>query len=95
MSARPVQTVSASTPVPAQDKRLAAPRELLRTLTQREMQTFSLVVRGMTTKQISGEMGVSPRTTEHHRRSLYRKLRIRNIAGVVRYAAVAGWFETR
>ncbi|NKF24213.1 LuxR C-terminal-related transcriptional regulator [Solimonas marina] len=76
-----------------QDIRDSDARHLLTTLSKREIQTFDLVVRGLTTKQISFELGVSPRTTENRRRRIYEKLNVRNVAGVVRCAAQAGWFK--
>lgn len=65
----------------------------LASLTGREFQTFSLIVEGRTTREISLELGVSVRTIEHHRRHVYEKLQVRNVAETVRYAALAGWFS--
>jgi two-component system nitrate/nitrite response regulator NarL len=59
-------------------------------ITTRERQVLVRVAAGMTSKQIAGELGISPRTVETHRESLTRKLGISSVAGLTRYALEQG-----
>ena len=47
---------------------------------------LSLVAHGYTSKQIGEKLGISPRTAETHRVNIGRRLGIRNVAQMVRYA---------
>jgi DNA-binding NarL/FixJ family response regulator len=59
-------------------------------LTSREREVLLGVVRGRTNKEIAGELGISHRTVETHRESLMRKLQIRTVAELTRFALGAG-----
>lgn len=65
-------------------------RGLVELLTQREKEVLALVADGRSNKEIAEELGISPRTVESHRESLTRKLRIRSIAGLTRFALETG-----
>jgi two-component system nitrate/nitrite response regulator NarL len=54
-------------------------------LTAREREVLDGIVRGLTNKEIAGELGISHRTVETHRESLMRKLGIRTVAGLTRF----------
>ena len=54
-------------------------------LTAREREVLDGIARGLTNKEIAGELGISHRTVETHRESLMRKLGIRTVAGLTRY----------
>ncbi len=58
----------------------------LERLTARERDVLARVSNGLTSKEIAAELGISPRTVETHRESLMRKLDIRNMAGLIRFA---------
>ncbi len=62
----------------------------LGTLTQREREVLQGIARGHTNKEIATGLGISHRTVETHRESLMRKLRIRTVAGLTRFALEAG-----
>jgi DNA-binding NarL/FixJ family response regulator len=62
-------------------------------LTGREREVLLGVARGKTNKEIAGELGISHRTVETHRESLMRKLQIRTIAELTRFALGAGIIE--
>jgi DNA-binding NarL/FixJ family response regulator len=62
-------------------------------LTGREREVLLGVVRGRTNKEIAGELGISHRTVETHRESLMRKLEIRTVAELTRFALGAGIIE--
>ncbi|TFG52686.1 MAG: LuxR family transcriptional regulator [Gemmatimonadales bacterium] len=49
---------------------------------------------GLTSKEIAAELGISPRIVETHRESLMRKLDIRNMAGLIRFALESDLTET-
>ncbi len=62
-------------------------------LTGREREVLLGVARGRTNKEIAGELGISHRTVETHRESLMRKLQIRTVAELTRFALGAGIIE--
>ncbi|HEY6948101.1 MAG TPA: response regulator transcription factor [Gemmatimonadales bacterium] len=62
----------------------------LGSLTAREREVLRGIVRGQTNKEIAAALGISHRTVETHRESLMRKLRIRTVAGLTRFALEAG-----
>jgi DNA-binding NarL/FixJ family response regulator len=62
----------------------------LGTLTHRERDVLEGVARGRTNKEIATALGISHRTVETHRESLMRKLRIRTVAGLTRFALELG-----
>lgn len=59
-------------------------------LSQREREVLTLIAHGDTTKEIAAKLGVSFGTIDTHRTNLMRKLKIRNVAGLVVYAFRAG-----
>jgi len=63
-------------------------------LTSRERQVLLGIVRGHTNKQIAADLGISHRTVETHRESLMRKLQIRTVAELTRFAIENGIVET-
>lgn len=65
---------------------LAGPRRVVPRLTARERQVLHLVANGYTSRQIGEKLGISPRTAETHRVNIGRRLGIRNVAQMVRYA---------
>lgn len=77
-SSKPKHTVEA---IDLKGTRRVVPR-----LTPRERQVLSLVAHGYTSKQIGEKLGISPRTAETHRVNIGRRLGIRNVAQMVRYA---------
>jgi DNA-binding NarL/FixJ family response regulator len=62
-------------------------------LTGREHDVLLGVVRGRTNKEIAAALGISHRTVETHRESLMRKLQIRTVAELTRYALSTGIME--
>jgi DNA-binding NarL/FixJ family response regulator len=63
-------------------------------LTSREREVLLGVVQGRTNKQIATDLGISHRTVETHRESLMRKLQIRSVAELTRFAIEAGLMPT-
>ena len=59
-------------------------QERLGTLTPRERQVLTLVVRGLLNKQIAGELGTTEMTIKAHRGKVMRKMRAASLADLVR-----------
>lgn len=55
-------------------------------LTDREIEILQLIAEGFNSSQIGDQLHISARTVDTHRTNLMRKLEIKNIAGLVRYA---------
>lgn len=61
-----------------------------KTITKREKEILNLIVDGYTSAEIAEMLYISPRTVETHRSNLMQKLKIKNTAGLVRYALEEG-----
>ena len=61
-------------------------QERLGTLTPRERQVLTLVVRGLLNKQIAAELSISELTIKAHRGKVMRKMRAASLADLVRMA---------
>jgi two-component system response regulator FixJ len=59
-------------------------------LTQREHEVFVLMIQGLPTKLIAHQLGITARTTEHHRAAVMHKLRARTGSHLVRMALSYG-----
>jgi DNA-binding NarL/FixJ family response regulator len=70
----------------AADPDMKISRRVVPRLTTRERQVLNLVANGFTSRQIGEKLGISPRTAETHRVNIGRRLGIRNVAQMVRYA---------
>ncbi|WP_163883292.1 two-component system response regulator MctR [Rhizobium laguerreae] len=55
-------------------------------LTPRERDILGLIVAGRSNKEIAETLGITPATTETHRKNLKKKLGIATTAGLIRYA---------
>jgi DNA-binding NarL/FixJ family response regulator len=55
-------------------------------VTPRQRQVLSLIVQGLTNREIAKELGVSVRTVEVHRFDLMHRLEVRNVAQLIRQA---------
>ena len=63
---------------------------LLKDLSNRERQVFSLVVSGYSSREIGDMLRISQRTVERHRHNLMRKLKVHRLQDLVLLAARAG-----
>lgn len=59
-------------------------------LTPREREVLAGIAGGETSRAMAARLGISPRTVETYREGLSRKLGIRTVAGLVRFALDAG-----
>jgi DNA-binding NarL/FixJ family response regulator len=62
----------------------------LRKLSTRQLQVLQLLASGSSTRDIAEELGVSVKTVETHRSQLMKRLGIRHLAGLVRFAIRMG-----
>lgn len=74
-------------PKPAAAQTAAQP---IAQLSQREREILTLIADGSTSKEIASKLSISVQTVETHRSNLMTKLRVRNMAGMVRYAVHCG-----
>ena len=65
-------------------------RSLISTLSNREKEVFALLAQGLQNAEVSHRLGISIRTVEVHRANIYRKLDVKNLAALVRFALLAG-----
>lgn len=59
-------------------------------LTAREREVLQMIAEGKSTKEISGEMGVSVKTVETHRRNIMEKIDMHSVAELTKYAIREG-----
>ncbi len=59
-------------------------------VTRREREIVELVADGQTTKEIAARLGISVKTVEAHRTNIMRKLGLRSMSDMVRYAVRSG-----
>jgi len=64
--------------------------EELKSLTKRETQVLKLIVEEYSNSEIAEELFISIRTVDTHRRNLIDKLKVKNTAGMVKYALKHG-----
>ena len=68
------------------DEQSQSIERMMSRLTTREMEVLLLIAEGLSTKEIAASLGIKPKTIEHHRTSLYRKLNARSVADLMRIA---------
>lgn len=62
-------------------------------LTNREKEVLLHIAKGLTNKETAKELGISTRTVETHRESLMKKVDIRTVAGLTRFALETGLLQ--
>ena len=68
-----------------------AGKPLDETLSTREKEVLTLLAEGKSSKEIAAFLYISPRTVEHHRASINKKLKIQSIADLIKYAIREGY----
>ena len=66
-------------------------RQPLQKLTDRQIEVLRLVAEGRRTREIARDLELSIKTVESHRQQVMKRLGIRSIAGLVRYALRVGF----
>ncbi len=70
--------------------RLPSRREALRGLTAREVEVLILLARGMSNKQIAGQLVITPKTAGNHVEHIYAKIGASNRAAAAMFAVQHG-----
>ena len=60
-------------------------------LSGREQQILALVAEGQTSRTVAERLGLSTRTIESHRRNIIKKMELKDMAGLVRFAVTQGF----
>ena len=84
MSARILEIFSGRQP--------AEGRAAVENLTDREFEVFQLIGQGMGTKELAGQLHLSPKTIQVHRANIKVKLQVRSMAELIRHAV--RWVES-
>ena len=71
-------------------KRFGNGRALREQLTPRQREILQLIAEGKSTKEIAFDLDLSAKTIETHRENVMERLKIREVAGLVRYAIRSG-----
>ena len=74
----------------AERVRVAALAESFAALTPREREVMTLVVGGLSNKEIAGDLGISTKTVEAHRNKVMEKTKAGSVADLVRMAIACG-----
>ncbi|MEL6988031.1 MAG: response regulator transcription factor [Bacteroidota bacterium] len=61
-------------------------KEKLKLLTNREIEVIRLIVQEKSTNDIAKDLFISSGTVEAHRRNIFKKLGVKNVVGVVKFA---------
>lgn len=59
-------------------------------LSEREKEILTLIAAGMSHTEIGDQLSISPRTVDTHRQNLMKKLEVKNLAGLIRFAITSG-----
>ena len=70
-------------------------KNLHQELSKREKQVLQLVVDGHTSKEMAEQLGLSPRTIDHHRSRLLKKLNKKNSVDLVNFAVRSGLISSQ
>jgi FixJ family two-component response regulator len=80
------QALAKAQPAREQRAELSTIRERYETLTGREREVMTLIVRGLLNKQVAAELGISEITVKVHRRSIMQKMAAGSLPELVRMA---------
>jgi DNA-binding NarL/FixJ family response regulator len=64
--------------------------EKIEDLTPREIEILKLIAEGYSNTEIGNMLYISPRTVDTHRTNIMKKLNVKNIAGLIKYAIQSG-----
>ena len=62
-------------------------------LTPRQHEVLMLISNEYTTEEIAKELGLAVGTVEVHRKALFNKFKAKNVAGLIKRAALQGFFD--
>ena len=64
--------------------------ELLKELTDREMEILKLIIKEHTSKEIADQLFISKQTVDTHRNHIMHKTQAKTLVGLIKYAIKAG-----
>lgn len=67
--------------------------DVVLSLTKREIEIIKMISEELTNVEIGERLNISPRTVDTHRRNLFQKLKVKNTAGLVKYALKHGLLD--
>jgi DNA-binding CsgD family transcriptional regulator len=82
------------TPAEATGNVVAEPAKPALELTVRQRQVLKLMAEGRSTREIASKLALSVKTIETHRGHLMQRLKLKSVAGLVRYAVSVGLVPT-
>ena len=62
-------------------------------LSEREIEIMQFIIMEYTTNDIANQLNISVNTVENHRKSIFQKLDVKNVAGMVREASKLGYIN--
>jgi DNA-binding NarL/FixJ family response regulator len=62
-------------------------------LTPREVQVLKFIAEELTSQEIADKLGISVFTIENHRKNIFKKLEVKNIAGLIMSASRLGYIS--
>jgi NarL family two-component system response regulator LiaR len=71
----------------------AAPVHVSSPLSEREMEVLKIAAKGMSNRDIAGELFISERTVQAHMRSVFNKLGVGSRSEAILYGLKKGWFS--
>jgi DNA-binding NarL/FixJ family response regulator len=71
-------------------KKLLDKQQAITELTSRERQTLTMVVGGMTNREMAEAMNISPKTVDKHRTSMMNKLNLHSVVELIAFALREG-----
>ena len=71
-------------------KAMSSPSDSEIPLTSREREILKMIAQEYSNSEIAAQLYISNRTVDTHRRNLLRKLKLKNTAGLVKYAILHG-----
>ena len=70
-----------------------APAQPMPSLSEREMEVLKIMSRGMSNKNIAGELFISERTVQAHIRSIFNKMGVSSRSEAILHGLKKGWFK--
>ena len=62
-------------------------------LSERELEVLKIAAKGMSNRDIAGELFISERTVQAHMRSIFNKLGVGSRSEAILYGLKRGWFS--
>jgi DNA-binding NarL/FixJ family response regulator len=75
---------------PVQSSLVAPAKQVPSVLTEREAEVLRLIADGLTTRDVAGRLGISPRTVENYKQHMFAKLGVQSRAHAVAVASRMG-----